>query len=238
MRPLFMLGGDSPHCYSTAASCDLLALAKDPLQAGVFFQGLHQIFVGKNELCHQRRDRSGNVGVSVPVAGCGQGEEGDGVDSIRFPDVRLCKGIGRWVGFPHRRGLRILPREVFLHKVGFKIYPGLSCRWPLISLATRVSEVACGKNQVVIRSHNLLWHLQDLYGVSEVHSRLNLFDAGLGRLVDIVRHIHVRCVELEVYRGDIVIVLLDVIDHLEAHWVSVFDVPLLERPYADVLHAH
>ena len=161
------------------------------------FKACTRFFV-KYELRHHRRDRSGEVGVSVPVAGCVRGEEGDGIDSLGFSYVHLHEGVGGWVGCPRRRGLRVLPSAVFLRKVFFKLHPRLAFRWPLVPPSTCVGELARGEDQFVSRRHNLLWHVRDLSGIGKVHDRPNLFDYVLERLVDIVWGIHVRRVELEV----------------------------------------
>ena len=56
---------------------------------------------------------------------------------------------------------------------------------------------------------------RDLSSVGEFHGRLNLFNDRLKRIVDIVRRIHTRRVELEVCRGDLAIVCLEEIDNLK-----------------------
>ena len=68
---------------------------------------------------------------------------------------------------------------------------------------------------------DLRWRLRDLSGVGEVHGRLNLLNDGLGRLVNIVQRIHACHVELEVCRGDLAVVCLEVIDSVDCADCSV-----------------
>ena len=134
---------------------------------------------------------------------------------LGLPDIRLHKGVVGWVGCHRRQEMCVLPHGVFLREVSFKILPHIAFRWPLVPPAIRIGELARGEDQVVSRSHNLLRRVRGLSGVGEVHGRLNLFDDGIERLVDIVRRIHTCRVELEVFQGDLVIVSLGVINQLE-----------------------
>ena len=105
---------------------------------------------------------------------------------------------------------------MFLHKVNIKLCPRLACHRLLVSLATRVSEVSRGEDQVVRRNHDLIRCVRDLSGVGEVHGCLNLLDNGLKWLVNILWRIYERHVELEVCWGDLVVVRLEAINHLQA----------------------
>ena len=105
---------------------------------------------------------------------------------------------------------------MFFCKVHFKLRPRLARHWLLLPPATRIGKVARGKDYSVHCSEKLLRRVQDLSGVGKVHSCLNLFGDRLERLVDIVRRIHARHVDIEVGRGDLVIFCLDVINHLQA----------------------
>ena len=102
---------------------------------------------------------------------------------------------------------------MFLRELCLKLRPHLSCQWPLVPPATRVGKVPHGEDQVGRYSRDLLRHVRNLSGVGGFHSHLNLFNDGLEWLVDIVWHIHARRVGLEVDRGYLVIVRLEVINH-------------------------
>ena len=111
--------------------------------------------------------------------------------------------------------MRVLPHEVLLCEIYLKLRPRLACRRILFPQTTHVGEVYCGEDQVVRHGHDLLRRVHELSCAGVVHSCLNVFDDGLKWLVDIVWRIHARCVELEVCRGDLVIVRLELIDNLQ-----------------------
>ena len=117
---------------------------------------------------------------------------------------------------------------MFLRKVAIEFRPCLFCRRLVVPSVTRVSEVVRDKDEVVICPHNLLRSVQDLCGVGKVNVCLYFIDDSFKRLVNVVRCVHMRRVELEVCQGDLVVVCLEVIDHLQACEVTVSNVLFLE----------
>ena len=76
-----------------------------------------------------------------------------------------------------RRGKYLTPPKFFDHQF-------------LVLSETGVGEVACNKNEVVGRGHELFWCLQDFPGVVKVKGYLYLVVNGLKQLVNVVQSVH------------------------------------------------
>ena len=97
---------------------------------------------------------------------------------------------------------------MLLQKVALELCPSLVYLRLMVPLAAGVSETAHEEDEVLGCGYDLFWFVWDLPDVGEVNGRLDLIDDIFKRLIDIVWRVNTCHVELEVRRGNLVLVCL------------------------------
>ena len=92
------------HFLLTSCPTGMLTLDEATLQAEIFLQYHHEVFIGNHELRHDQHECYWEFGLPIPVTGHGVSKEGDGVYRFRLPVVCLHKGISFWVNSPQHTG--------------------------------------------------------------------------------------------------------------------------------------
>ena len=101
----------------------------------------------------------------------------------------------------------------------FEIFPRLVGQRLRVPSSARIGEVPCRENQSVGGCYNLIWGVWDSSGVGEVDGHFNLVDDRFKRLIKIVRRGHPGGVILQVCGGNILVISLEVINHLKATYI-------------------
>ena len=115
-----------------------------------------------------------------------------------------------------RQRLIFLPGLALAGEEGFEIFPRLVGRQIQVPVSAGVGEILCQENKVIGGCCNLLGGEWGSFCVDKVNGHFDLVDECFERLVDAVCGRHAGDVLLQGCGGNLVVIILEVSNHLEA----------------------